>query len=77
MVLQSFPACQLRHPEDILFGIVITDLQLCGDLQLVLDLIVEVGGIKKIVIIYILELLDQLLAAKVKSIRNIFWKGPC
>jgi hypothetical protein len=71
VVLQRLPARQLRHPEDVLLGVVVADLQLDGNLKLVLFIRFVITGVEIIVMFRIFELCEQLLTADVEGIRDI------
>ena len=74
MVLQGLPAGQLRHPKDVLFGIVVADLQLGSNFFLVLFVGIVVTGIEVVIVVFVLKLRNQLLATDIEGIGNIFNK---
>jgi hypothetical protein len=71
MVLQRLPTRQLRHPEDVLLGVVVADLQLDGNLGLILSIRSVIAGVEVVVVGLVLKLRDQLLPADIESIGDI------
>lgn len=61
IVAQGLPAGQLRHPEDVLLGVIVPNLQLITNLGLVFTVGVVILGIEKIVMLRVpLRLIEKI-----------------